>query len=153
MFKEEIVQKLTELAEGYLQAKGVDLIDITCRRDGRELAIMILVDFPAGGITLGECAGLNRGIGNLIEEGKLLAEGYILEVSSPGLDRPLRTPKDFARCRGKAVRFFFKEAVDGKWEQEGIINKVEGDFVYADIAGEIIAVPLSKIATGKQKIK
>lgn len=153
MVREDIIQELNKLFEGYLKARGLDLVDFICRHEGRRLSLRILVDRPEGGVTLSACADLNRTLGDIIEEKGILEESYILEVSSPGLDRPLKNAKDFARCRDRNIRFFFNEPINGKWELEGRIDKVEGDSVCIDIGGGMLAVPLSKITAGKQKIE
>jgi ribosome maturation factor RimP len=81
-----------------------------------------------------------------------LQQRYILEVSSPGLDRPLKSRNDFLRCINRKVRVFLNEPINGKSELEGVITEVKDDSVYIVINTESIEVPLSKVAKAKQVI-
>jgi ribosome maturation factor RimP len=87
----------------------------------------------------------------MLDENEFIDNRYILEVSSPGLDRPLVTKNDFLRCLKKRVRFFLTEPINGKPEWEGAILKADDEAVYVDI-GEELVIPLSKINKAKQII-
>lgn len=152
MDKQEFIAELKNIIGGYLKARGLDLVDLICRHEGRDLILRVLVDRPEGGITLGECAELNIQISNLLDEKDLLQTRYIMEVASPGLDRQLRARSDFQRCINRRARFFLNEPVNGKIELEGIISKVEGDSVYIDSNNEVIEIPLKKINKAKRVI-
>lgn len=152
MDRQAVVTELKNIIADYLKIQGLDLIDLIYRYEGRDLILRILADKPQGGITLEECARLNKQIGNILDEKDILQTRYILEVSSPGLDRGLKTENDFNRCINRRARFFLNEAIGGKMEYEGIINKVEDDAVCVDSCGKIIEIPLSKIIKAKQVI-
>ncbi len=136
----------------FLKTRNLDLIDVIHRYEGRDLFLRILVDKPEGGISLGECALLNRALSDILDERNILEQRYILEVSSPGLDRPLKTENDFSRCLNKRVRFFLNEFINGKLEWDGIINNVSGGTVYIDVGKVTIQAPLDKINKAKQII-
>src|SRR3990167_2782992 len=151
MDREIIIAKLRDLLTDFLKARQVELVDISCRCEGRDLAVRLLVDYPEGGISIGECAALNRQIGLLLDEKNILQQQYILEVSSPGIDRPLKVRGDFLRCLNRKVRIFLNTPVDGRWEFDGIIKKIEGESVFIeDNGGRAIGVPIAKIAQAKQ---
>jgi ribosome maturation factor RimP len=152
MDKQEIIEQLSSIIGDYLKIQGLDLVDLIYRREGSDFVLRILVDKPEGGITIGECTILNKQIGNLLDEKDVLEARYVLEVASPGLDRPLKTKSDFLRCINKKARFFFNEQINSKFELEGLISKLENDMVYIDIQGETIEVPLTKINQAKQII-
>ncbi len=152
MDRQEIIAELKDIIGDYLKIQRLDLVDLILRHEGRDLIVRILVDRPEGGITLDECFGLNVQISNLLDEKDILQTRYILEVASPGLDRPLKTKNDFSRCVDKKARFFLNEPVNGKIEFEGVINKVENDSVYIGNNNEIIEIPLTKINKAKQVI-
>ena len=93
---------------------GVELIDVQYRRAGNRSVLTFIVD-KTGGVRLDDCAEVNRRIGRYLDsetatEGAsgFLQGSYFLEVNSPGLDRPLRTPKDFERAKGGDVRVAWK---------------------------------------------
>lgn len=152
MNRQEITVELSAIFKDYLKDKGVDLVDFIYRYEGRNLFLRILVDRPEGGITLEECAEFNRQISGILDERGILKERYILEVSSPGLDRPLKQKNDFLRCLNRKARFFLNEPVNGKIELQGVIEKVEGDAVYIGIDKEALKIPLAKINKAKQVI-
>jgi len=150
MDREAVISGLKNIIGDYLQARNIDLVDFIYRYEGKDLVLRILADNPEGGISLGECACLNRDISRLLDEQDIIKERYALEVSSPGLDRPLKTKSDFLRCSNKKVKFFFSEPVNGKFELEGIINKVGDDTVFIDTANQTVETPLAKIRKAKQ---
>lgn len=147
-----VIEELKSIIADVLKLQGADLVGLIYRYEGSDLILRVLADRPQGGITLDECARVNVQISQILDEKDILKMRYILEVSSPGLDRLLRTASDFLRSINRKVRFFLKEAVDGKVEIEGLIVKVEGDLICVDIEGKIIEIPLSKINRGKQVI-
>lgn len=153
MYRQEITEELRDIIGEYLKFKGLDLVDLILRHEGRDLILRILADTPEGGITLDECARLNIEISNLLDEKDILQTRYILEVASPGLDRPLKTKSDFTRCIDRSARFFLNEPVNGKIEIEGLISKVENDSVYIQSDNETIEIPLTKINRAKQVIE
>jgi ribosome maturation factor RimP len=150
MDREAVISELKNIIGDYLQARNIDLVDFIYRYEGKDLVLRILADKPEGGITLQECAYLNQDIGRILDERDIIQQRYTLEVSSPGLDRPLQTKNDFLRCTGKKAKFFFSEPVDGKFELEGIINKVGDDTVFIDITNQTVDAPLAKIRKAKQ---
>jgi len=152
MQRYEIINELRNIIADYLKISGLELIDLLYRYEARNFILMVLVDKPEGGISLGECAELNTQIGLILDEKDILQERYILEVSSPGLDRPLETKNDFLRCRNKDVRLFFKELINGKMELEGIIDTADEDAVYISVEDKAVTIPLSKITKAKQVI-
>ncbi len=152
MDKQEIISELKNIIGDYLKIQGLDLVDIIYRHEGSDLIVRILTDRLEGGITLDECARLNIQISNLLDEKDILQTRYLLEVASPGLDRPLRTKNDFSRCINRQARFFLNEAISGKIELEGLIKKVQNDLVYIEAENEVIEIPLTKIDRAKQVI-
>jgi ribosome maturation factor RimP len=83
----------------------------------------------------------------------IIKNRYILEVSSPGLDRLLKTKSDFLRCINRRLRFFLKGPINGKVELEGIIKEVKDDGVAVDTGGLVVEIPLAQINMAKQIIK
>ncbi|PIP19754.1 MAG: ribosome maturation factor RimP [Candidatus Omnitrophica bacterium CG08_land_8_20_14_0_20_41_16] len=145
MDREVLISQLNILLEDYLKSLNLILVDIIYRYEGRDLVLRILTDKLTGGITLDECAILNRDIGGLLDEKDIIQGRYILEISSPGLDRPLKTKNDFLRCLNKSARFFLNELINGKLEWEGLINKVGEDSVFISVEDNLIEVPFLKI--------
>jgi len=144
---EEIKEKLTALAEPLFVGSGADLIELNVRRQGREIAVQILADRPTGGITLEECSRLNRRMVEAIDQsGVLPPEEYSMEVSSPGLDRPLSTRKDFLRVTNQEIRFLLNGPWQGKQEYTGVLTEITDAAVVASTEKYgIIEIPMEKI--------
>jgi len=152
MVRQEIVVQLKEIINEYLSNTGFDLVDLIYKYEGRDLFLRVFIDKPEGGITLQECARVNTEISMILDEKGIPEQKYILEVSSPGLDRPLTTRKDFLRCIKRKATFFLSEPVNGKLELSGLISGVTEDAVEIKTEQQIVMIPLSKIKKAKQII-
>lgn len=145
MVKEVLIKELNVLISACLEAKNLEFVDLVYRSEGAKLILTILADKPQGAITLQECALLCRQLKNLLEEKNIIDGDYVLEVSSPGLDRPLKRQRDFLRSLNKEAVFFLSDLVSGKCQWQGIISKVDEATVFIQSAGEILEIPLVKI--------
>ncbi|MCM8784278.1 MAG: ribosome maturation factor RimP [Candidatus Omnitrophica bacterium] len=150
MFEQESIEKIKELVCPFLEMQKVELVDLILQRRGRNLLLRFLVE-KKGGISLDDCVFLNQEIGEMLDQHpEIMNESYILEVSSPGLDRPLVTERDFVRNLGKTVRLILKEEWEGKYEYKGEIYDVLKKVLLLKInSEEIISLPLEKIQRGK----
>lgn len=145
MIKEALLKELNALFSLSAGEKNIELIDLLARYEGNRLILKVMVDKPQGGITLGECALFNRQLGSLLEDKNIIADDYVLEVSSPGLDRLLKSRSDFLRSLNKKAVFFLNDLVNGKCQWQGIINKVDQNIVYLQVGEQILEIPLVKI--------
>jgi len=152
MDNEALFKELNIFVADFLRGRNLDLVEMIHRYEGGDLFLRILVDRPEGGINLDECALVNRELGDALDEKDFLRQRYILEVSSPGLDRSLKTEADFKRSLHKNIRFFLNDYVNGKIEWDGVINKVDEGKVYASAKDFIFEIPLEKINKAKQII-
>ncbi|MBL7092012.1 MAG: ribosome maturation factor RimP [Candidatus Omnitrophica bacterium] len=107
-----------------LTKEAVELVDLSISRGRRRSVIRLLVDKP-GGITLDECARLNQEIGRLIERENIIQESYVLEVSSPGLDRPMESTRDFQRCLGQLVKIVLRKPLNRQNVWVGVMEAVD----------------------------
>ena len=148
-----LVENLKEIILPALEEENIELVELSFVKAGGRSILRLLVDKKGGGVNLQECARLNEKIGSLLDTQDVIKDRYILEVFSPGVDRPLVTKSDFLRCINRKVRFFLRESIDGKIELEGVIIKVEDDSVYIDIEGNHLQIPLSEITKAKQVVK
>lgn len=152
MYSQEVIEELKQIILPILEENDIELVELSFVKSSRRPTLRLLVDKKCGGIDLQECARLNEKIGEILDTQGSMLNKYILEVSSPGLDRPLKTKSDFLRCINRKVGFFLNESIKGKIELEGLISKVEGDSVYIDVDTEIIEIPLVKINKAKQAV-
>ncbi|MBM3251539.1 MAG: ribosome maturation factor RimP [Candidatus Omnitrophica bacterium] len=144
------IDKIKEIIMPLLENYGIDLVDLHFHKGRKKITLKFLVDKPCGGISLDDCAKLNEDIGDLLDQQGIIQESFLLEVSSPGLDRPLSTIKDFTRAKNKEVRFFLREPIKGKLELAGKIIDVKENNILIDSGNGEIEVPIEKINKAKQ---
>jgi len=155
---EALINKIREVVLPIMEDMGLEMIEFSVNYRGKTIAIDIIIDYEHGGVSLEQCSLMNRQLKETMEEQQLIIEDYTIEVSSPGLDRPLKTSKDFKRAIGKNVRFHLRETIENKLEHSGIILEVrDGDVMIetkrrkGSSNGQFnIAVSLNKIQNAVQ---
>ncbi len=145
MIKEELAAQLQVLVSDCLAGNNLELIDLIYRQQGGRLAIIVLADKLQGAINMQECAMLCRQLKDLLEEKNIIEQDYILEVASPGLDRPLEKKEDFLRAKDKEAVFYLNDLINGKCQWQGIIQNAEQDIVFVRSRQGVIEIPLTKI--------
>ncbi len=150
---EALLQRVEETALPFLEQMNAVLVDLRIVRQGKVLNIQLLADKRQGGITLSECTALNRSIGQALEEAGLISDHYILEVSSPGLDRPLKSQRDFKRVVGRKVRFHLTSPVGNALEHEGTIKRIEEESIFIEEKAAEIVIPLAQINKAVQIVE
>lgn len=113
MNNKEIVKIVNKIVEQSLEDKEFELVDVEFVKEGPNNFLRIYIDKP-GGITIDDCQIVSELINNKLDEIDPIEQSYFLEVSSPGLDRPLKTDKDLKRNLGKDVELKFYQSVKGK---------------------------------------
>jgi ribosome maturation factor RimP len=98
-----------------LGALGLSLVDVEWQREGRRWVLRFFVDKP-GGVSIGDCQAASREAGDLLDVSGLIEPAYDLEVSSPGLDRELKTDREYAWAVGKEIRCWVREPMEGRTE-------------------------------------
>ena len=126
--REEYEQKTEKLLEPILEANHFELVDVEYVKEGGSWYLRAYIDKP-GGITVDDCEIVNRALGDLLDEHDFIEEFYILEVSSPGLGRPLKKERDFARSLGEEVEIRTYRMVNKQKEFRGILKAYDKDTV------------------------
>ena len=121
----EVREEVRLLAEPLAEEAGYELVDVEFAVQGRHRSIRVLLDKP-GGITVGDCASFSRRLSDCLDMNQTVPWGYHLEVSSPGLDRPLRTLEAVSRFSGQRVGLTLVEARDGRRNFEGELCVPDG---------------------------
>jgi ribosome maturation factor RimP len=130
---------------------GYDLVRIQLNGKPGDLTLQVMAEDPATGqLTLGQCAEISRALDLPLDEADPIDGEYALEVSSPGIDRPLTRRSDWERWTGHEVRLKLDPPTDGRNRAHGVISGLEGDMVTLDIksVGPIV-LPLAAIASAK----
>ncbi len=96
---------------------------------------------------------MSRNLEKKLDDLDILKNPYYLEISSPGLDRPLKTKDDYRRNVGKEVELKLYAPIDGKKEFSFVLDKYDDEFVYCNIDGEELKIPIKSISSMKQTIK
>ena len=121
-----VVARIQEFAESLLPAMGLELFDIQFRREGHGWVLRLVVDRQEG-VTLDDCSKVSRETSDFLDVEDIIDHPYHLEVSSPGLERPLRTVEECRRHLGKKARIKLKEEVDSMRVIIGELQAVEED--------------------------
>lgn len=135
-----IKDTLTHLILPLLKRRDVELVELAVSGSYRRQIVRIFVDRPDG-ITVGECAALSRDIADMLDTRDPIDGTYLLEVSSPGLTRPLKTGRDFERVVGKVLRL----VVDGQGVVVGTLLQVKADRLDVELQGERTIIEREKI--------
>ena len=139
---------IKDLVLPILEDRGVDLIDIELKGGSGSQLLRFIVDIE-GGITLDQCVELSREISDLLDTQDLIAGRYRLEVSSPGLDRPLKTERDFKRNLGRKVRINYLSDQNEHQTVIGVIELVKDNQVVVLENSQKVQIDLSKISVAK----
>lgn len=120
---EFIVERVEEFANSLLPSMGLELVEVQFRREGHGWVLRLFIDGEQG-ITVDHCADVSRELSNYLDMEDLIDYPYNLEVSSPGLERPLKTMAAVERFTGKKARFKLREPIREQKVFIGIINQV-----------------------------
>lgn len=149
-----LVDKLKDIIQRVLeQEEGVELVEIIYRREAGRQVLRLLVD-KEGGIQLSDCVRLNEKISNALDESNIISERYVVEVDSPGIDRPFKIKRDYERAKGRLVRVTLVEAILEKKEYIGRLLEIGEDSIKVDTEKKgILEIPFEKIIRTRQEIK
>jgi ribosome maturation factor RimP len=159
--------RIRAVADRVAASRGLEVFDLQFRRESRGWTLRIYLDRPGApvhvgragsgegdGVTLEDCARVSEEVGTILDVEDVIGHRYILEVSSPGLDRPLRHADDYRRFAGCLAKIVLREALDGQKHLRGRLGGVEADEVLVvDQGGRTRRVPLAAIAHGQLEVE
>ncbi len=144
MFIDELKVKLLELVQPLVEDRGLELVRLDYST-GRKGHLCVYIDKP-GGVSLDDCETISRDISGLLDAYDPIPHSYIMEVSSPGVERALSTEKDFVRFQGEMVKLYTHEPVAGQKHFGGkLIGAGEGFVELLPENGETLRIPLEQI--------
>ena len=126
--RETYEQKTEEILLPIIERNGFELVDVEYVKEGGNWYLRAYIDKP-GGINVDDCEMVSRELSDILDEKDFIDEAYILEVSSPGLGRPLKKEKDFKRSLGQEVEIRTYRMVDRKKEFTGMLKAYDKDTV------------------------
>ena len=149
---EKLLGEIRQVIDPILHPQGLGLVDLEYQRESRGWVLRLYLD-REGGVTLDECVEVNREVGAVLEVKDLIPNPYVLEVSSPGLTRPLRKPEDFNKYRNRLVKIKLYEPLEGRKNFKGTLLGLEDERVLMEVEGRVYELPLQGIAKANLEIE
>ena len=128
-------QNLQEMLQGAVEDLGCELWGIECQHAGRFMTVRLFID-KEGGVTVDDCADVSRQVSAILDVEDPIADKYNLEVSSPGLDRPLFTLPQFERYIGQDISVHLRIPVIERRKWQGKLERIENDMVTLIVDGQ-----------------
>lgn len=146
-------EKTTELVLKVLEELnlGIELFDVEYVKEAGTNYLRVFIDKPEG-VTIDDCVALTEPMNELLDSHPFIDEAYIFEVSSPGLDRPLKKDKDFDRNIGKKIEIKSFAPINGEKEFEGILVSYNENEINVNIDGNEVGFERKKLALIRQAI-
>jgi ribosome maturation factor RimP len=161
--RDDLLDEIRTIAERVGSSYGLEIFDVRLRREPVGWVLRVTVDRPGTGtpgdnpdhesVSIGDCAQLSRDLSAVLDVEVTFAHAYILEVSSPGLDRPLRHVEDCRRFVGRQAKIVTTEAIDGQHSVTGRIAKVNGETVVIESAERVSQIPWSIVARARLEVE
>ena len=155
--REEIVAKITEIAQRVATPEGIEIVEIQLLGAGKGRVLRIYIDRPdrQQGVSHGDCEFISQQLGTILDvEDVIPGDSYTLEVSSPGLERKLFKPKDFERFVGQKAKVVLREPVENQRRWEGrLAGFSEGIVALEPSAGKVIHFPLTQVEKANLKFE
>lgn len=149
---QDATDRIEQVVRPILWSLGLDLVEISISGQGPRTIVRVFIDKP-GGVTLEDCEQAHRSLNPALDVADPFPHAYMVEVSSPGLDRPLRRPEDFRRVQGKRISLKLKEPHRGQWRVTGEIVGVEEHAVTLTLQEkkvmEMVRFEFGRIATAR----
>jgi ribosome maturation factor RimP len=154
------LEQIRAIAERVAAARGLEVWDIQSRRESGGHVVRVFIDRPGpsatpdDSVSIEDCEQVNREIGTILDVEDPLPFTYTLEVSSPGLDRPLRKLDDYRRFAGRLAKVVVSEPVDNQKAFEGRLSGVDGDAVVLEAQnGRRHKLPMRLITRGRLEVE
>lgn len=146
-----VAERVKEIALPKAEALGLEVIDCEYKKEGGTRVLRIYID-RRGGVGLDDCEALSRSVEEVLDSEDFIEEAYTFEVSSPGLDRPLKTDADFVRYEGEDVEVSLYAARDGKKKYTGKLTGRKDGTVTVNIDGNEVSFQEKDVARVKRTI-
>lgn len=154
------VERIRELAAGIAAAYGLEVFDVSYDREGGTFVLRVVLDKPGpsataeDSVSLEDCAKVSEELSAVLDVEDVVPDAYTLEVSSPGLDRPLRTRDDFQRFAGRLAKIVTAEPIARQTAFAGHLRGVEGDDVlFENEGGRMVRLPLGLIRRARLEVE
>ena len=152
MQADSIVERIDKIATGVAAENAVEFVHSEIAGSKRNMTVRIYIDKP-GGVTLEDCSTVSRAIEAVIDADDFIPASYVLEVSSPGLERPLFTIRDFEKFAGQKAKVKTSESINGQANFNGRIVSIEGtEIIFEDKTNGDVRIPFGNVAKANLKV-
>ena len=155
-----VVEQVRVVASRVAESYGLEIFDVQFRREAPGMILRVQIDRPGpaaraeDSVSVEDCARVSRDMSAILDVEDMVPTAYTLEVSSPGLDRPLRRPDDYSRFAGRRAKIVMRERVDGQGFFKGRLGGVDGAEVLIEADdGRMHRVPLSLITRANLEVE
>lgn len=152
MSKKGFMTSIENLCEDVTSELGYELVDVEYIKESGDYYLRVYIHKP-GGVNLDDCQIVSEKLSEKLDDSDMIQKAYYLEVSSPGLDRPLKTDRDLERNLGKEVEVNLYKAVDGVKKFEGILKSYKGDSVELETVDKVVEIPRDTVSLIRLTIK
>ena len=154
------LDRIREIAGRVAGAYGLLIDEVTMRREGRQQVLRVVLDRPGpastpeDSVSIADCERVSHELGTILDVEDLLPDSYTLEVSSPGLDRPLRDAEDYRRFAGRLAKIVTREPVERQTAFAGRLRGLDGDEVlFEREGGRMVRLPLNLISRARLDVE
>jgi len=152
MVPNEIVERVRAIADPLLINEGMELVEVDYRREARGWVLRLTID-KEGGVTLDDCSRISQTVGRELDVEDFISAPYVLEVSSPGLTRPLRSEKDFMKHCNRLIKLRTVDPINRRQQFKGKLLGVSNNQIELEMEEGILQIPLAKIAKANLEIE
>ncbi len=151
MVEREVADRVRAIVGPILLDERTELVDVEYRRESKGYVLRLTLD-KEGGVTLDDCTRISREVGRTLDVEDFIQSPYTLEVSSPGLNRPLKTEKDFVRYCGRLIKVKTIDSIQNRRQFKGRLMGISENKIEIESEGGIFEIPLSNLAKANLEI-
>lgn len=149
---QKITELTTELVTPIVEKLGLELVDVEFVKEGKNWFLRVYID-STGGVDIEECGTVSEQLSEQLDELDPIEQPYFLEVSSPGVERPLKKPEDVKNAIGKNVNIKLYEPINGEKVYEGLLKDFDGETLFMEIKVKTqvkkVELPYKKVANAR----
>ncbi len=145
MDRREIVRTAWQALEPHLAEQAYELVEVEYTGPSGRPTLRLFIDKAGGGVTIDDCAAVSHVLGPVLDAADFIDDNYILEVSSPGIDRPLRKPEDFTRFVGEEVRLTTHAPTGGRKKFTGVVKGLKDGMISLECEGAEYEIHLENL--------
>ncbi|MCL6634931.1 MAG: ribosome maturation factor RimP [Peptococcaceae bacterium] len=152
MARQKLADIVEEMALPVVQEAGMELVDVEFVKEGGRWYLRLFIDKP-GGVGIEDCRYVSERMDRLLDEKDPIPHSYTLEVSSPGIDRPLKKREDYERFAGRLANIATFMPFQGKKKWKGRIKGLSGDKLVLEAEGAELFIPLEQVASARLEVE